>query len=109
MPPAAGERLHTAERRSLRAKTQKLHPNNACRDEQVNKFKAFVIGGGGIFSDKHAPLYFDMFAGELTVPIVVMGVGARWGAVLCVSGACAAAGKHCLSAPHGSWIEEPAV
>eukprot|EP00903_Cladosiphon_okamuranus_P011259 g10617.t1 len=44
----------------------------------VNMFKAFIIGGGGIFSDKHAPLFMDEFAEALTVPIIVMGVGANY-------------------------------
>eukprot|EP00903_Cladosiphon_okamuranus_P011247 g10611.t1 len=45
----------------------------------VNKFKAFIIGGGGIFADKHhAPLFMDEFAEALTVPIIVMGVGANY-------------------------------
>eukprot|EP00752_Nemacystus_decipiens_P010080 g8982.t1 len=52
-----------------------LAPTSAWK---VNNFKAFVIGGGGIFSDKHPPLYFDSFVEELTLPIVVMGVGASY-------------------------------
>lgn len=47
--------------------------------EKVNRFKALVIGGGGLFVAKHAPLYVDSFAEGLTLPIVVLGVGAnRW-------------------------------
>lgn len=45
---------------------------------KVNRFKAIIIGGGGIFVAKHAPLYVDAFAKALTVPIVILGVGARW-------------------------------
>lgn len=47
------------------------------RWKQVNNFKAIVIGGGGIFSAKHAPLFKDEFAEAITVPIIVMGVGAK--------------------------------
>lgn len=47
------------------------------RWKQVNKFKALVIGGGGIFSAKHAPLFKAEFAEPITVPIIVMGVGAK--------------------------------
>ena len=43
----------------------------------MNRFKAFVIGGGGIFAAQHAPLFRDIFAEAVTVPIVVMGVGAK--------------------------------
>lgn len=44
---------------------------------KVNRFKALVIGGGGIFSTNHAPLFYDRFVEGLTLPIVIMGVGAR--------------------------------
>lgn len=45
--------------------------------EKVNEFKAFVIGGGGIFSDRHFPLFRDSFVQDLNVPIAVLGVGAK--------------------------------
>ncbi|CAM9316275.1 unnamed protein product [Ectocarpus fasciculatus] len=45
---------------------------------QVNQFKALIIGGGGIFAAIHQPLDNDKFAGALTLPIVVMGVGASY-------------------------------
>eukprot|EP00903_Cladosiphon_okamuranus_P011257 g10615.t3 len=44
---------------------------------KVNWFKAFVIGGGGIFSAKHPPLFKEEFVEAVTVPIAVMGVGAN--------------------------------
>lgn len=44
---------------------------------KVNRFKALIIGGGGIFSAMHVPLFVDMFAEAVTVPIVIMGVGAK--------------------------------
>ena len=44
---------------------------------QVNKFKALIIGGGGIFVSQHSPLYVDEFAEGLKLPIIMMGVGAR--------------------------------
>ncbi|CAM9193464.1 unnamed protein product [Ectocarpus sp. 13 AM-2016] len=50
-----------------------LTPDHA---EKVNVFKALIIGGGGIFAAKHAPLDVDAFAEGLTLPIVIMGVGA---------------------------------
>ncbi|CAB1098846.1 unnamed protein product [Ectocarpus sp. CCAP 1310/34] len=50
-----------------------LTPGDA---EKVNVFKALIIGGGGIFAAKHAPLDVDAFADRLTLPIVIMGVGA---------------------------------
>ncbi|CBJ28751.1 conserved unknown protein [Ectocarpus siliculosus] len=43
---------------------------------KVNRFKALVIGGGGIFAAIHQPLPNDQFVEALTLPIVVMGVGA---------------------------------
>ncbi|CAN0182794.1 unnamed protein product [Ectocarpus sp. 6 AP-2014] len=45
---------------------------------KVNRFKALVIGGGGIFAATHQPLQNDQFAEALTLPIVVMGVGASY-------------------------------
>lgn len=45
--------------------------------KQVNRFKAFVIGGGGIFADMHSPLFVDRFVENLTLPVVVLGVGAK--------------------------------
>ncbi|CAM9460321.1 unnamed protein product [Ectocarpus sp. 8 AP-2014] len=51
-----------------------LTPDHA---EKVNVFKALIIGGGGIFASKHAPLDVDAFAESLTLPIVIMGVGAN--------------------------------
>eukprot|EP00752_Nemacystus_decipiens_P016187 g14474.t2 len=45
--------------------------------EEVNRFKALVIGGGGLFVARHAPLYVDSFAEGLTLPIVILGVGAN--------------------------------
>ena len=44
---------------------------------KVNRFKALVIGGGGIFAAEHAPLFQDAFAEAVNVPIVVVGVGAK--------------------------------
>lgn len=52
-------------------------PNFVVSGQKVNRFKVFVIGGGGIFADDHAPLFQDMFAEAITVPIAVMGVGAK--------------------------------
>lgn len=43
---------------------------------KVNRFKAIIIGGGGIFAAKHSPLWVDDFAKDLTLPIIIMGVGA---------------------------------
>ncbi|CAM9695268.1 unnamed protein product, partial [Scytosiphon promiscuus] len=43
---------------------------------KVNRFKALVIGGGGIFASRHAPLHVSAFAQALTLPIIVLGVGA---------------------------------
>ncbi|CAM9285887.1 unnamed protein product [Ectocarpus fasciculatus] len=51
-----------------------LTPDDA---EKVNVFKALIIGGGGIFAAKHAPLDVDAFVEGLTLPIVIMGVGAN--------------------------------
>jgi len=44
---------------------------------KVNQFKALIIGGGGIFASKHPPLDAESFAEGLTLPIIVLGVGAN--------------------------------
>eukprot|EP00903_Cladosiphon_okamuranus_P008896 g8515.t1 len=43
---------------------------------QVNQFKALIIGGGGTFSSHSLLLNVNMFTEGLTLPIVIMGVGA---------------------------------
>lgn len=46
---------------------------------RFNRFKALAIGGGGLFVTRHAPRYVGSFAEGLTLPIVILGVGAnRW-------------------------------
>ncbi|CAM9462535.1 unnamed protein product, partial [Hapterophycus canaliculatus] len=44
--------------------------------EKVNRFKALIIGGGGIFASRHTPLHVSAFARGLTLPIIVLGAGA---------------------------------
>lgn len=52
-------------------------PSSYCpSSEKVNRFKALVIGGGGIFGAIHYPLHFKEFSEGLKLPIVVLGVGA---------------------------------
>eukprot|EP00904_Undaria_pinnatifida_P001181 jgi/Undpi1/11063/HiC_scaffold_30.g13361.m1 len=46
--------------------------------DQVNRFKALIIGGGGVFAARHDPLHVEKFAEGLTLPIVIMGVGASY-------------------------------
>ncbi|CAM9922247.1 unnamed protein product [Ectocarpus sp. 4 AP-2014] len=53
-----------------------LIPLTADHAQEVNRFKAIIIGGGGIFAAKHSPLWVDDFAKDLNVPIIIMGVGA---------------------------------
>lgn len=43
----------------------------------MNKFKAMIIGGGGIFVAQHLPLHIAKFAEALTIPVAIVGVGAR--------------------------------
>lgn len=45
---------------------------------QVNRFKAMVIGGGGIFVAMHVPLYMEEFTQKLNIPTAILGVGARY-------------------------------
>lgn len=49
------------------------------KNAKVNQFKALIIGGGGTFSTHNALLNANSFTKGLTLPIVIMGVGARWG------------------------------
>lgn len=46
---------------------------------QVSRFRAFIIGGGGIFESRHWPLYCEDFVDGLRhdLPVAIFGVGAR--------------------------------
>ncbi|CAM9929519.1 unnamed protein product [Pylaiella littoralis] len=46
--------------------------------EQVSRFKALIIGGGGIFESRHSPLTCDLFVDSLRhdLPVAIFGVGA---------------------------------
>eukprot|EP00752_Nemacystus_decipiens_P010078 g8980.t2 len=44
---------------------------------KVNRFKAFVIGGGGLYDEEQLPYFQERFAKDVTAPIVVMGVDAN--------------------------------
>lgn len=48
------------------------------KNTKVNRFKALIIGGGGTFSAQNLPLNANTFVEGLTLPIAIMGVGARW-------------------------------
>lgn len=61
---------------STQKKDQGSRMRRASFPEKVNRFKALVIGGGGLFVARHAPLYVKSFAEALTLPVVVLGVGA---------------------------------
>ncbi|CAM9773752.1 unnamed protein product, partial [Hapterophycus canaliculatus] len=56
----------------------RLVPLQSGDADQVNKFKALVIGGGGIFGAIHYPLHINEFSQGLKLPIVILGVGASY-------------------------------
>ncbi|CAN0062451.1 unnamed protein product [Scytosiphon promiscuus] len=56
----------------------RLLPIQAGDADQVNRFKALIIGGGGIFGAIHYPLHLNEFSEGLKLPIIVLGVGASY-------------------------------
>ena len=56
-------------------------PQSLSPRDKVNRFKAFVIGGGGFFTTKYTHSLVDIietFSQRLTLPVIVLGAAARW-------------------------------
>lgn len=70
--------LHNHDTGKLALTVQYATKTSVLQIFKVNRFKALIIGGGGVFAARHDPLHVEKFAEGLTLPIVIMGVGARW-------------------------------
>ncbi|RIA46301.1 polysaccharide pyruvyl transferase WcaK-like protein [Hephaestia caeni] len=53
-----------------------LPPGAFLRSPAVNQFDAIIVGGGGLLSHPHAPLFDESWQSMVAVPVVILGVGA---------------------------------
>eukprot|EP00903_Cladosiphon_okamuranus_P008894 g8514.t1 len=80
---AAGRGEYTAQ--FSNGETSRFVPVSTDYAEEVNRFKALVIGGGGFFKTKYTQAHPDIeiISERLTLPIIVMGAAASYHAKQC--------------------------
>lgn len=53
-----------------------LPPGYFMRGASLNQFDALIVGGGGLLSHPHAPLFDEAWQATATLPVIVLGAGA---------------------------------
>lgn len=59
--------------------THKLLPSNVLNTDILNNFGMMLIGGGGLLAHPHEPLLSAEWVARLTLPVILVGVGASSG------------------------------
>ena len=57
-------------------KDKKISASACINHAILNRFSAIIIGGGGLFAHPHLPLDDDGWVDGITVPILIIGIGA---------------------------------